>query len=408
LNNAGKIAILHLFVPSDNARFVAYNPNILQEALRARRLTPAKLSERLGIDPTELSQELRRNPEPKPDFLRSVARELVLPPFAFYMQRLPALEEAIPDFRSPVPEPGAKSRETVEAVRLAEGIQNSLIQLEAPVVAALPKFTATTEEDIDRFALKARAYFSITLEDQQEAKDARTFYVLVRRKIEEKGILVLQDSFPREDGSGFCLAHDKRPLILINTKQQTRARRLFTLAHELAHVLMGQTGISDPFVRRNAVERRCNRFAGSFLVPESYVSNLLGAPVTRDPDLEDVRWAARKLKVSQEATALRLEQLKIYKSGSHSKWLSLVHNDNPDYSERGGGGKQPPAQEKVKLAKYGFTFAKAFNRFLVQGLISEIDLYRISGLKPKYQKSYFEYVNSLSANELRNLELDDG
>ncbi len=381
---------------------MAYNPNILQEALRARQLTPAKLSERLGMDPAELSRGLRRDPEPKSDLLRSVARELVLPPFAFYMERLPTLEEAIPDFRSVVPEPRAKSRETVEAIKLA------VLELEAPGVAALPKFTATTDEEIDRFALKARAHLSITLEDQQEAKDARTFYVLVRRKIEEHGIVVLQDSFPREDGSGFCLAHNTHPLILINSKQQTRARRLFTLVHELGHVLMGQTGISDPFVRKNAIERRCNRFAGSFLAPKSYVSSLLGGPVTPDPDLEDVRWAARKLKLSQEATVLRLEQLLIYNTGSHRKWLSLVHNANPDYSEKGGGGKQPPAQEKVKLAKFGFAFAKAFKRFLDRGLISEINLYRASGLKPKYQQSYFDYVYSLSPNELRNLELDDG
>jgi hypothetical protein len=232
------------------------------------------------MDPTELSRGLRRDPEPKSDLLRSVARELVLPPFAFYMQRLPTLEEAIPDFRSVVPEPGAKSRETVEVIKLAEGIQRTLIELEAPGVGALPKFTATTDEEIDRFALKARAHFSITLEDQQEAKDARTFYVLVRRKIEEHGIVVLQDSFPREDGSGFCLAHKTHPLILINSKQQTRARRLFTLVHELAHVLMGQTGISDPFVRKNATERRCNRFAGSFLAPKPYVSSLFGGSVS--------------------------------------------------------------------------------------------------------------------------------
>jgi Zn-dependent peptidase ImmA (M78 family) len=361
------------------------------------------------MDQAALSRELRRDPEPKSDLLRLVARELVLPPFAFYMQRLPTLEEAIPDFRSLVPEPSAKSRETVEAIKLAEGIQRTLIELRAPGVAALPKFAATTDEEIDRFALKARAHFSITLEDQQEAKDSRTFYVLVRRKIEEHGILVLQDSFPREDGSGFCLAHKTHPLILINSKLQTRARRLFTLVHELGHVLMGQTGISDPFVRRNAIERRCNRFAGSFLAPQSYISSLFGGvSVTRDPDLDDVRWAARKLKLSQEATVLRLEQLTIYKVGSHSKWLSLVHDNNPDYSEKGGGGKQPPAQEKVKLAKFGFAFAKEFKRFLDQGLISEIDLYRASGLKPKYQRSFFDYVNSLSANELRTLELDDG
>ena len=130
--------------------------------------------------------------------------------------------------------------------------------------------------------------------------------------------------------------------------------------------------------------------------------------MTDTPDLEDVRWAARKLKVSQEATVLRLEQLGLYSKGTHEKWLVLVHNDNPDFSEKGGGGKEPPPQEKVKLARYGFHFAKALSSALDEGDISEINLYRASGLKPKYQRPYFEYVNSISENELHNLELDDG
>jgi Zn-dependent peptidase ImmA (M78 family) len=169
---------------------------------------------------------------------------------------------------------------------------------------------------------------------------------------------------------------------------------------------MGKSGISGPFIRKNEIEWRCNRFAGSFLVPQAYASTLLGSSVTRDPDVDDVRWAAAKLKISQEATVLRLEQINIYKRGSYNKWLDLVHNNNPDYSEKGGGGKAP-AQEKVKLARYGFGFAKASNRLLEKGAISEINLYRISGLRPKYQQPYFDYVLSLSTNELQNLDLDD-
>jgi Zn-dependent peptidase ImmA (M78 family) len=387
---------------------VAYNPNILQQALQARHLTPARLSRRLGIDVNELNRELRREPEPKSDLLKSVARELSLPAFAFYMQQLPTLEEAIPDFRNSTPAPSTIARETLESIRFAEGIQKTLVELDTPAARRLPKFTSNTDEEIDRFALAVRRDFDISLEDQHEAKDARAFYVTVRKKIEDKNITVLQDSFPREDGSGFCLAHATHPVVLINTQKQTRARRLFTLCHELAHVLMGQTGISDPFVRKNTVERRCNRFAASFLIPENYVATLLGAPVTQNPDLEDVRWAARKLKISQEATVLRLEQLGLYNSGAHEKWRALVHNNNPDFSEKGGGGKEPPPQEKVKLAKYGFRFAKALSSALDDGGISEINLYRASGLKPKYQRLYFDYVKSISDDELRNLELDDG
>ena len=82
-----------------------------------------------------------------------------------------------------------------------------------------------------------------------------------------------------------------------------------------------------------------------------------------------------------------------------TRWCALVHNQHPDFSEKGGGGKEPPAQEKVKLAKYGFHFARAFSRLLADDLISELNLYRASGLKPKYQRAYFDYVKSLSADD---------
>ena len=389
---------------------MAYNPNILNEALQARRLTAEQLSERLGIDAAKLNRELRRDPEPKQDVLKSVARELALPPFVFYMDRLPPLEEALPDFRTSTPAPRAKHRETIQAIKLAEGIQRTLRENQAERAARLPIFSATAEDAIEQFALKMREHFAISLDDQRDAKDARQFYVIVRRKIEDLGITVLQDSFPHADGSGFCLADPSYPVILVNTRKQTRGRRLFTLAHELAHVLMGKSGISDPAKHKNGIEKRCNRFATSFLVPAPFVTTLLGKSITKDPDPDDVAFAARKLKISQEAAVLRLEQLNRYQAGSHSKWKALVSSNNPDFAKEVGGGSngKPPEQEKVKLAKFGFRFARAFKPLLDLGLITELNLYRASGLRPKYQHSYFDYVDSLSPNELQNLELDDG
>jgi hypothetical protein len=67
----------------------------------------------------------------------------------------------------------------------------------------------------------------------------------------------------------------------------------------------------------------------------------------------------------------------------------------------------PPEQEKVKLAKYGFRFAKAFESLLRQGAITEINLYRTSGLKPKFQRDYFVYARSITEDKLRTLELGD-
>jgi Zn-dependent peptidase ImmA (M78 family) len=237
---------------------------------------------------------------------------------------------------------------------------------------------------------------------------AKAFYVLCRKRIEDRGIFVLHDSFPETDGSGFCLSHPTHPLIVVNTKQQTRGRRLFTLVHELGHVLMRKSGISDPFVSRNTTERLCNRFAASLLAPSSYIAPLLNnATVDRDPDPDTIAWVSRRLKISQQAAVLRLEQLLLVNEGSHANWLRLMHNRNPDYSEKGGGAGGPPPQEKVKLAKYGFHFAQVFGPLLNEGRISEINLYRASGLKPKYQREYFTYARSLTDSELPTLELDD-
>jgi Zn-dependent peptidase ImmA (M78 family) len=388
---------------------VAYNPNILRDMLKARSLSRATLSRRLNIDVDDLDRELKREPEPKQSLLNNIAHELALPAFVFYMKEPPPLHDLIPDFRSITPAPTPKKRETIEAIQFAAGVQRAGAELKVDPAKRLPRIDPTQSGDVEQAAASARKFFKITLEDQLEAKDAKAFYVLCRKRIEDQGIFVLHDSFPDEDGSGFCLADHDYPLILINTKNQNRARRLFTLIHELGHVLSRQTGISDPFVRKNALERYCNHFAGAFLVPAEFVEPLLkGSPLTNDPDLEVVKWVSRRLKISQQAAVLRLEQLNRFKAGSHEKWLRLIHNSgNPDWKDKGGGAGGPPPQEKVKLAKYGFHFAKAFSRPLKEARIDPIKLYRATGLKPKFQRVYFDYAASIGDTELRTLELDD-
>ncbi|MBR1020983.1 ImmA/IrrE family metallo-endopeptidase [Bradyrhizobium viridifuturi] len=386
---------------------MAYNPNILSKILSTRFLSTEQLSDRLQIAPAELSRELDREPEPGQGILNRIAKELGVPPYSFFMEKAPALHDVLPDFRSSTAKPAAKMKETVQSIQFAEGVQRALEQFW--VKLDLPQFSAKGNAEVDAFALAARELLSISLQDQLDAKDANAFYLVCRKKIEDAGIFVLHDSFPEQDGSGFCLSHPRHPVIVVNTRKQTKGRRLFTLIHELAHVLMRSTGISDPFITRNSVERICNRFAGSFLVPKLYVQALLKGPTTTQPDDEDVKWASRRLKISQEATVFRLEQLGIYTAGSYDRWKALVHGRNPDYFEKRGGppGGEPPPQEKIKLSKYGFSFARAFDSLLRQGLISEVNLYRSTGLKPKYQRQYFDYVKSLTPDQLHTLELDD-
>lgn len=386
---------------------MAYNPNVLQDILQARSLTKEQLSQRLGVSLSQLNAELSREPEPRQSIINDISKELSVPSFVFLMENTPELHEALVDFRSETPRPRALSRQTIESIQFAAGIQRVAAESNSDGVASLPKYFTSGDKFTDAFALRCRDFFNISIEDQIQARDAREFYVVCRKKIEDKGIFVLHDSFPPEDGSGFCLAHPQHPIIVVNTKRQTRGRRLFTLLHELAHVIMGRSGISDPFVTKNTFERACNRFAGAFLVPQPFVLQLLGrASIASHPDVEDVKWASRRLKISQEATVLRLEQIGLYHQGSYAQWKRIVSNANPDYSERGGGPNVPPEQEKVKLSRFGFHFARVFSALLEEERLSATNIYRSTGLKPKYQRPYFDYVRSLSDTELRELDYE--
>ncbi len=68
---------------------------------------------------------------------------------------------------------------------------------------------------------------------------------------------------------GFTMADPLAPLVFINGAD-TKSGQMFTLAHELAHLWLGQTGVSDAdlsLMPTRTIEEWCNRVAVEFLVP---------------------------------------------------------------------------------------------------------------------------------------------
>jgi Zn-dependent peptidase ImmA (M78 family) len=96
---------------------------------------------------------------------------------------------------------------------------------------------------------------------------------------------------------GFAMADDIAPLVFINGGD-TKAAQMFTLAHELAHIWLGQSAVSDvqaSWIPEHEVERWCNQVAAELLVPLT----ILRKEYKRSNELcDETGRLARRFKVS--------------------------------------------------------------------------------------------------------------
>ncbi len=115
----------------------------------------------------------------------------------------------------------------------------------------------------------------------QERQQIATFVDALRRLIEQAdsmGIMVMcsgvvssnnRRRLNPEEFRGFAMSDPLAPLIFINGSD-TKSAQMFTLAHELAHIWAGKSGVDDAqasSISGNEVERWCNQVAAELLVP---------------------------------------------------------------------------------------------------------------------------------------------
>jgi Zn-dependent peptidase ImmA (M78 family) len=203
-------------------------------------------------------------------------------PIGFLFLQVPPVEEIpIPDFRT-VGNKRIKnpSPDLLETIYISQQRQEwyrdhalSIKEDRLPYVGS-----ATLNSAIELVASEIRQTLAFSI---QERRQAPTWTEALRQFIEQVdrvGILVmvngvvLNNNYRKLDPDefrGFALADSVAPLIFINGAD-TKAAQMFTLAHELAHIWLGQSALSDirpTSTPTNNVEAWCNRVAAEILVP---------------------------------------------------------------------------------------------------------------------------------------------
>lgn len=180
-----------------------------------------------------------------------------------------------------------------------------------------------------------------------------------------------------EEFRGFALADTLAPLVFINGSD-SKSAQMFTLAHELAHLWLGVTAISNasaaPVMGFRREEVWCNAVAAELLVPLT----TLRADLVADEPLDDtVARLTRRYKVSSLVILRRLLD---------SKWLTRAAFDAAWVAERarlraiaersGGGGDF----YRTTLSRVSRRFARALVESTLEGQTLYRDAFRMLGV----------------------------
>ena len=239
-------------------------------------------------------------------------------------------------------------------------------------------------ENVESAAARIRTALGFDIEERRRLP---TWTDALRRFIEQAdavGVLVMVSGVVRNNNRrkldpdefrGFALADELAPLVFVNGAD-SKSAQMFTMAHELAHIWLGQSALSDvgPVSSpSNDVEIWCNRVAAELLVPLEAVRQEYRARAALHDKTSRL---ARQFKVSTLVVLRRIRDA----GGLTREQFPQAYEEELDRLgaiEKGSGGDFYLTQ----AARLGKRFARAIVRSTLEGQTSFTEAFRLLGFK---------------------------
>lgn len=231
-----------------------------------------------------------------------------------------------------------------------------------------------------------RSWLGVTINDQFNTAEGNPALNLWRDAFEQRGVLVFQvPGIPKKEMDGFAIATIPLPVVAYNSNTSD-SRRIFTMMHELVHVLLKDSVLHTSSVllaaENSKVEYFCNRLASEVLVPAASLQSQsrvreLGTYATW-PEA-DVKSLASRFGISPSVMVRRLNEEKLIAQSSYDQLRRKFDSRGNGPKPKGEGGGSPYLNRKVHLGKLLSTLAlKSYH----QDVLTLHDLSKVFNLRP--------------------------
>ncbi len=325
--------------------------------------------------------------------LENFARKTHTPVGFFFLEEPPVETIPIPDFRTisdrPIAAAGAVvSADLLDVIYACERRQewyrdNQLLEGE-PSLAFVG--VASITDAVDDVAGQMRQVLDWTAESRAVCRTSDTALTWLREHAETAGVLVMisgivgsntHRTLDPQEFRGFALVDRYAAIVFVNGAD-SKAAQVFTLAHELAHLWLGETALSDldpQSIRSNAVERWCNQVAAEFLVPMAEFRQRLD----QRTDLRDqLRPLAEHFRVSSQVILGRIREAGALTWDEYLAELDAERQRVATFlADRGGGGNY----YNTKPVHVSRRFARALIASTLEGNTPYTEAFRLLDLK---------------------------
>ncbi len=376
---------------------IPVNPAILKWARSSLGLSREDVARRIkkSVDDIRAWEEGKGSPT-YPQLENLAYNVYKRPVVVFFFPEVPEEDTPKADFRT-LPESVVEELppELIKMYRKAKIYQFNLVELFDNKLPAekniLHTFKLSYDTEVDTLAEKLRNLFDVSIQSQVQWSGENEALQNWRQLLENHGVFVFKDAFRDDDYSGFCLYDNKYPIIFVNNSMP-KNRQIFTLFHELAHLLFKSGGIdvrAKGFFRKltgrfSQLEVKCNEFAGEMLLPTKVIQK-----ESLKVSEEKIAQLANKYKVSREIILRKYLNLSLIDETQYRKWADQWISEAKKHKEERPPGGDYYNTRKIYLGDtyVNLAFSKYFNH-----QISAESLADYLGMSVKNVSTFENYV----------------